>query len=133
MKNMKKIAMLLLVVVIGGGLLTGCDEASRVSHNISKEADNFNIVRKLTVINCFTDTVTFQMVGNISVVEDGSQLEVTVKEEENVYKKHLVGRSEFTAYVLEDITGSDVKTTKYSLNFNPDFILPFDVKNYNKD
>ncbi|WKY44015.1 hypothetical protein Q5O14_15515 [Eubacteriaceae bacterium ES2] len=33
-------------------LLAGCSEADRVSSNLSKEADNFNVVRQLTVINC---------------------------------------------------------------------------------
>jgi len=36
-----------LAIVIGG-----CSEASRVSENLSKEADNFNDVRQVTVINC---------------------------------------------------------------------------------
>lgn len=34
--------------------LTGCEEreADIVSHNLSLEADNFNDVRQITVINC---------------------------------------------------------------------------------
>lgn len=33
--------------------LSGCGtEASRVSQNLSQEADNFNNIRQLTVINC---------------------------------------------------------------------------------
>ena len=130
---MKKIAAILLLIIAVGITVIGCNEAERVSSNISKEADNFNIVRKLTVINNFSDTVIFQMVGNLSITEDGTQLEITVKEEDNVYKKHFVGMSQFTTYVLEDITGSDVSTSKYTLNFNPDMLLPFDVKNRNED
>jgi hypothetical protein len=132
---MKKIVTALVVLVVIGILLVGCDEADRVSSNISKEADNFNIVRELTVINNFTDTVQFQMVGKLSIEEDieSSQLEITVLNEDGNYKKHFVGKSEFTTYVVEDITGSDVSTSKYSLNFNPDMILPFDFKNRNED
>ena len=37
--------------------LTGCREADRVSHNVSKEADNFNVIRRITVFNIRTDTV----------------------------------------------------------------------------
>lgn len=41
--------------------LAGCTEADQVRHNLSQEADNFNIRRKLTVFNIRTDTVLFQM------------------------------------------------------------------------
>ena len=131
--KMKKTTSIILLVLVMGTILTGCNEADRVSSNISKEADNFNVIRELTVINNFSDTVVFQMVGNLSILEDGRQLEITVKEENNKYKKHFVGMSEFTTYVLEDITGSDVSTSKYTLNFNPDMMLPFDIKNRNED
>ena len=130
---MKKTTSIILLVLVMGTILTGCNEADRVSSNISKEADNFNVIRELTAINNFSDTVVFQMVGNLSILEDGRQLEITVKEENNKYKKHFVGMSEFTTYVLEDITGSDVSTSKYTLNFNPDMMLPFDIKNRNED
>ncbi len=39
---------------------TGCTEASRVSYNLSQEADNFNSVRQLTVINCLQGDILFQ-------------------------------------------------------------------------
>ena len=32
--------------------LTGCTEAEKVSYNLSQEADNFNDIRQITVINC---------------------------------------------------------------------------------
>ena len=134
---MKKVLVVILLTVTMGILLTACggfdDEANMVSYNISKEADNFNVLRELTVINNFSDTVIFQMVGTLSIREDRTQLEITVKESDGVYKKHFVGMSQFTTYVLEDVTGSDVRTSKYTLNFNPEMIMPLDIKNYNED
>ena len=32
--------------------LSACSEVDRVNSNLTKEADNFNVVRQLTVINC---------------------------------------------------------------------------------
>ena len=128
-----RIIAVIVLVLLGVSLLVGCNEADRVSSNISKEADNFNVIRELTVINNMSDTVVFQMIGNLSIVDDGNQLEITVKEDSNVYKKHFVGLSQFTTYVVEDVTGSDVATSKYTLNFNPDMILPIDFKNRNED
>lgn len=129
----KRVIAITVLVLLGVCLFAGCNEAERVSSNISKEADNFNVIRELTVINNMSDTVVFQMVGNLSIVDDGNQLEITVKEEANVYKKHFVGLSQFTTYVVEDVTGSDVSTSKYTLNFNPNMILPIDFENRNKD
>ena len=133
MKNKLKI---LSVLVIATLMMTGCmNEADRVSSNISKEADNFNTLRELTVINNMTDKVVFQMTGYLSIYADttDNQLEITVKEEKDKYKKHFVGLSQFTTYVIEDVTGADVSTSKYTLNFNPDMLLPIDIKNRNSD
>ena len=47
--------------------LSGCSEASRVSSNLSKEADNFNDVRQITVINCLKGETLFQMTGKMSI------------------------------------------------------------------
>ena len=35
---------------------TGCTQANHVSVNVSKEADNFNVIRRLTVINTRSDS-----------------------------------------------------------------------------
>ena len=55
---MKKpiISILLAVTVL---VVTACSEADRVSENLSREADNFNIRRQLTVINCLKGDVLF--------------------------------------------------------------------------
>jgi len=131
-RKMKKLTVIsaLVLALVCGVSLTGCQQADRVSSNLSKEADNFNVVRKLTVINSFSDTVIFQMTGYISIKVDteDNQLEITVKESDDSYKKHFVNLNEFTVYLVEDVTGSDVSASKYSLSWNPDMVLPFDVK-----
>ena len=43
---------LFIATVIGAMTLMGCDtEANRVSYNLSQEAENFNDIRQLTVMN----------------------------------------------------------------------------------
>ena len=50
-----------IAAVIGATVLAGCDtEANRVSYNLSKEADNFNDIRQITVINCLQGDVYFK-------------------------------------------------------------------------
>lgn len=122
---------LLLVVIICFGL-TGCDtEADRVSYNLSQEADNFNNIRQITVINCLKGDVLFQMTGKISIEADTSddQLEIVVEDENGKYKKHFIGLSDNVTYVVEDITtGKNVNKYKYSLNFNPKMWIPVEGK-----
>jgi len=110
--------------------LTGCDtEASRVSYNLSQQADNFNDIRQITVINCLQGDVLFQMTGKISITADttDNQLEIIVEDENGEYKKHFIGLSDNVTYVVEDITTGDVDKYKYTLNFNPKMWLPIGV------
>ena len=80
----KKILTTLLAVGLMATMLTGCQtEAQRVSYNLSQEADNFNIVRQLTVINCIEGDVLFQMTGRMSITADtaDNQLEIIVEDD----------------------------------------------------
>jgi len=107
--------------------LTGCTEAERVSYNLSQEADNFNIVRQLTVINCIEGDVLFQMTGRMSIAADtmDNQLEIIV-EDDGTYVKHFVGLSDNVTYVVEDLNLGEnaVQKYKYTLNFNPNMWIP---------
>lgn len=47
---MNKLSKMAIIAVSGLLFLTGCSEANRVSENLSTESDNFNVVRKVTVI-----------------------------------------------------------------------------------
>ena len=118
---MKKILMLLVAAIIALSL-TSCTQADRVSHNLSKEADNFNIVRQFTVINCIEGDVLFQMTGRLSITADttDNQLEIIV-ENNGTYVKHFIGLSDNVTYVVEDLNLGDNAVSKYqyTLNFNP--------------
>lgn len=107
-------------------LLSGCTEADRVSYNLSQEADNFNDVRQITVINCIQGDVLFQMTGRMSIQPDPSenQLEVIVEYKEGLYKKHFIGLSDNVTYVVEDLEVDNVDQYSYTLNFNPKMWIP---------
>lgn len=128
-KNILLLSMILLLVS-----LTGCDQASRVEYNITQEADNFNIVRRVTVINCLEGDVLFQMEGRMSITADvnDNQLEILVELDNDTYVKHFIGLSDNVTYVIEDLDmgANDVKNHKYTINFNPNMWLPtsYDVE-----
>lgn len=108
----------------------GCNQAERVSYNLSKEADNFNDISQVTVINCIEGDILFQMTGKMSITADTSdnQLEIIVEDENGEYKKRFIGLSNNVTYVVEDITSEDVSNYKYTLNFNPDMWIPFNAE-----
>ena len=109
---------LCLVLIIS---MVGCRQADKVSYNLSKQADTFNEVRQITVINCLQGDTIFQMTGKMSITADteDNQLEVVVEDENGEYKKHFIGLSDNVTYVIEDITSKDVSNYRYTLNFNP--------------
>lgn len=125
---MKKIILIVALVCIGA-VLTACTQAQNVSYNVSKEADAFNVTRRLTVINSRTDKPMFELIGQFSV-QGGrgdygySELSVICQTGPNEYKKHLVGLNEWTMYVVEDIGGADVTPYRYEINFLPESIIP---------
>lgn len=110
--------------------MTGCEsEADRVSYNLSQEADNFNVARQLTVINCINGDTIFQMTGKLSITADraDNQLEVIVEDVDGSYKKHFVGLSDNVTYLVEDLGSNDVNKYKYTLNYNPKMWIPVDA------
>lgn len=129
---MKKI-LIFMMVITAIFTLTGCEQrqADMVSYNLSLEADNFNDVRQLTVINCLQGDVLFQMTGRMSITADtaDNQLEVIVEVDHEEYKKHFIGLSDNVTYIVEDITGDDVDNYNYTLNFNPNMWLPISIEN----
>lgn len=126
-KNLKKMFAFVAGLTITAALAVGCErQADRVSYNISKQADNFNTIRQITVINCIKGETLFQMTGKMSLRVDvaENQLEVTVEDENGLYKKHFIGLSDNVTYTVEDVTDNYVDNYRYTLNFNPKMWIP---------
>jgi len=121
---MKKYLLVILVVLTF--FFGGCwRESERVAYNISKEADNFNVTRRLAVINARTDKPIFELVGNFSLQNNSSnELEVICEVGNGVYKKHFIYLNEWTIYVVEDVGGAYVSKYHYEVNFLPEMIKP---------
>lgn len=129
---MKKILTIIILTMVTIFTFAGCErEADKVSYNLSQEADNFNVVRQLTVINCIQGDVLFQMTGKFSIKADTSekQLEVIVEAEDGSYQKHFIGLSDNVTYVVEQKNYKNVSKYKYELNYNPKMWIPVGLKN----
>lgn len=117
-----------LFIVLLSLLLVGCTEADKVSENVSREAENFNVLRRFAVINTRTDKVEFELIGAFSRenVRD-NEVSIVVELEDGTYKKHIIGLNEETMYVIEDLGGAKVNKYKYEIHFLPESVVPFDV------
>ena len=124
-KVLSIIAMIGIITVLGG-----CSEAERVSQNLSQEADNFNVVRQVTVIDCITGDTMFQVSGKISITSDNTdhQLEI-ISEENGAYKKHFIGLSDNVSYVIEQLDVKNVDKYKFTINYNPKMWIPVRTEN----
>ena len=127
MKGFAAIIVTLVILGVVAVSMTGCvDQATIVSNNVSKEADNFNVVRRLTVINTRTDKCLLQMTGKISIedVTDGIAVLVEVDRDKGIYQKHWVYLNENTMYTVEDLNGVSVSKYAYELEFMPQQLVP---------
>ncbi|UWG10590.1 MAG: protein of unknown function DUF5052 [Bacteriophage sp.] len=124
-----KIALTLSACLLLVCMLVGCTEVGKVSYNIGIEADNFNVVRRLTVINARTDTVLLQLTGTFALENnENNELEVICELADGKYQKHFVYLNEYTLYVVEDISGSDVDKYSYEINFLPEMVPGVSIK-----
>ena len=126
----KKILLVVMAAVLALGVLTGCSESYKVSQNVSKEADNFNVTRKITVINARTDTVLLELTGTFALQNNNdNELEVIIETAEGKYKKDLVYLNDYTMYVVEDVSGANVDKYHYEINFLPEWGAKITHKN----
>ncbi len=133
MKKIITLIVCIITVVVMLFAFTGCEmsQADIASYNLSMQADNFNIVRQLTVINCIEGDVLFRMTGKMSITADtmDNQLEIIV-ENDGTYVKHFVGLSDNVTYVVEDLNlgANEIAKYKYTLNFNPNMWIPVNAE-----
>lgn len=125
---MKRIIAALILLVISVCLFCGCSQADRVSHNISVSANNFNVTRRIAVINARTDKPVFELIGKFSIENTSTnELAVICETGEGVYKKHYIYLNEWTIYVVEDVSGAYVDPYHYEVNFLPEMINPVTI------
>ena len=127
---MKKvlIALLLIVMVF---VLASCRQAETVRYNLKREADDFNVRRRITVLNTRTDTPMMQITGLISIDTDSDgDLNITIEKAPNEYVLNYAHLSQDTTYIVEQIETKEVNKYQYEIKFYPTQLISgwFDVK-----
>lgn len=108
--------------------MMGCRQSDRVSYNVSKEADNFGVCRRITVINSRTDTVIYELEGVFSLSNSmNNELEIICQTGKDEYKKHFIYLTDTILYVVEDMSGADVSPYHYEVTFYPQMVGGVDV------
>lgn len=123
---MKKL-IVVLVLLIATLTIAGCDtDAEKVSHNLSKDAEQFKVERRIVFYNGITDEYMFEMQGRCSIEADmpDEQLEVTCKIGEDKFQKHFLGLSDNTTYIVEHLGTSPANEYRYKIIFKPESIVP---------
>lgn len=129
---MKRILMLLVVAAVALLGLVGCtSKADKVSHNLSTQAEQFNVQRRIVGINGITDKVIFLVEGRCSLERGASMantLDVICKQGPNDFKKHYIGLSDNVTFVSTQLKGLDVSEYRTKVILQPQNIVPdFDL------
>lgn len=114
---MKRIIAILLATTF---LLTGCNSAERVNRNLSREANEFNVYRKLTVMNARTDTIMLEACGYMAITNnDDNELVMTIRTGENTYYKDYIYLNDWTCYVMEQTEPTNTSRWFYEIIIFP--------------
>ena len=117
-KPIVRITVIIAFLLIVLSMFSGCTAAENVNHNLSQAADNFQVVRKITVYNARTDMIIMEMEGVMSLSNNSTrELVVTCMTGPNEYKKNYVYLNEYVIYVVEDITGTTTDPFHYKVRF----------------
>jgi hypothetical protein len=107
--------------------VVGCTtDADVVSTNISKEADQFRVLRRVVFYNGITDSYMLTIEGYCSLGnhDEPGELTVTCKVSGTEYKKHFLGLSDNVTYFVEQLDGANVSPDHYKVIFKPSVIVP---------
>jgi hypothetical protein len=133
---MKKILVLLLVVFASFALVGCASPADQVSYNLSEEADQFKVLRKVVFYNGITDSYMFAMEGYCSINADvaDNQLEVTCKVGPGKYEKHFLGLADNVSYMVLQLETVNVSEYHYKVYLRPETLIPdIEVQTSNND
>ena len=107
--------------------LTACvDDAQIASQNISRAADNFEVMRRVVFMNGITDEYMLEVVGLCSITQHSTpaRIQVTCKIGEGEFVRHQMGLSDNVTYFAEQLESVDVSVNHYRVTFRPQQIIP---------
>lgn len=126
----KKIAIILMLAALAL-ILSACTQADNVRHNLRREADDFNIRRRITVLNTRTDTPMMQITGLLAIeTDDDGDLNIMIEKAPGEYVLNYAHLSQDTTYIVEQIETKEVSKYQYEIKFYPSNLISgwYDIK-----
>mgnify|MGYP001013956964 FL=1 len=125
MKKLYKTFLVVVMMFVMMLCICSCSTADTVNYNLNKEADEFNVYRRITVTNARTDMIMLQAEGYMTLSNNSAnELVVTFKTGENQYYKDYIYLNDWTCYVMEQVEPKSTDKYHYELVFYPDRLIP---------
>ena len=123
---MKKMLMAVLGLVMAIAVAGCATDADVVSENLSKSADQFEVLRRVVFYNGITDSYMLTIEGYCSLgnFDAEKELTVTCQVSPGEYKKHFLGLSDNVTYFVEQLDAENVSSDHYRVVFKPSVIVP---------
>ena len=103
--------LIILIIPIAVGvacLFSGCSQAETVQHNIQKKADKFDVYRKITFVNLYSNKILYSAEGYFSVqttykneYQGQQEIGLIFKIGKDEYKMDYFSIDNNVAYVIE--------------------------------
>lgn len=121
---MKKKIAIIAVLIVTMMLLSACTQSDVVRSNLRREADDFNIRRRITVLNTRTDTPMMQITGLLSISTDSDgDLNIMIEKAPGEYVLNFAHLSQDTTYIVEQIETKEVSKYQYEIKFYPSQLI----------
>lgn len=118
----------LVAIGLAGGLSACYSDSDTVSENLSTEAEQFRIERKIVFYNAITDKYIAEVTGRCSVDPasglPGGTLAVTCKIGPNAYSKDYLGKSDNVTWFMLQQETVDVSVYHKEIILKPESIVP---------
>lgn len=113
------------VAALSAVALAGCgtNDADVVSQNIATAADNFEINRRIIIINNESDKVIQLIEGWCNADIEPDVIRTTCKVPGG-YHKHINGRNSHTTFSIQQLDTANVSKDHYRVTFNPSVVIP---------
>ncbi len=121
----KRIVAAVAASIVAVGTLVGCSsDADVVSENLSKAAEQFEVNRRITVVNGITDKYVMVVEGKCSLEFPDGRNEIICKLENGKFVKHHVLLSDNIFVMSEQTDGTEASTDQYRVIFKPEVLVP---------
>lgn len=126
-RSLTMLALLAFITVGATGCFGGPSNADVAAKNLSTEAEQFHVARKIIFYNGITDKYMYEIDGFCSIDVAGAGLKalaVTCKTGPSEYTKSYLGLSDNVSYMVQQVQGVSVSTYHYEVIFKPEAIIP---------